>query len=67
MNLLDNSLAGDLEGEGGHADAGDDRTVPDPRALCEVETGADAILFTCSAFGPCIEAIARANSPPSRC
>ena len=57
MNLLDDSLAADL------ARAGrlDDRMTQRFLALADyaVGTGADAILFTCSAFGPCIEAVAR--------
>ena len=61
MNLLDDSLSADL--------ARDGRLTPDmtDRFLAlgrySVSTGADAILFTCSAFGPCIEAVARELSP----
>ena len=61
MNLLDDSLSADLAREGRLNDAMTDRF----RALGRyVEaTGADAILFTCSAFGPCIEAVAREQAP----
>jgi Asp/Glu/hydantoin racemase len=57
MNLLDDSLSADL------AEAGrlDEKMVRRFESLADyaVGTGADAILFTCSAFGPCIEAAAR--------
>ncbi|MBA3476908.1 MAG: arylsulfatase [Lautropia sp.] len=57
MNLLDDSLSADLAGRGGLDEAMYQRF----QVLGDyaVETGADAILFTCSAFGPCIEAVAR--------
>jgi Asp/Glu/hydantoin racemase len=64
MNLLDDSLSADLAASGKGLDA-----VMTERFLrlgdYAVGTGADAILFTCSAFGPCIEAVARrhANIP----
>ena len=57
MNLLDDSLSADLARSGrGLDDAMHARFA----ALADyaVETGAQAILFTCSAFGPCIEAVA---------
>jgi Asp/Glu/hydantoin racemase len=61
MNLLDDSLSADLARDGRLTDAMTDRflTLGDYAAT----TGADAILFTCSAFGPCIEAVARAHAP----
>ncbi|MGY8681310.1 aspartate/glutamate racemase family protein [Bradyrhizobium sp. UFLA05-153] len=61
MNLLDDSLSADLARDGALTDAMTDRFL----ALGDytVATGADAILFTCSAFGPCIEAVARAHAP----
>ena len=63
MNLLDDSLSADVA-----------RTGLDARmhqrfmtlADYAVDCGADAILFTCSAFGPCIEAVAR-DFLESRC
>ena len=60
MNLLDDSLSADLADAGGLDDAMYRRfqTLAD---YC-VDTGADAILFTCSAFGPCIEAVAKRHS-----
>ena len=57
MNLLDDSLSADL------ARAGrlDGRMTQRFMALADyaLGNGAHAILFTCSAFGPCIEAVAR--------
>ena len=60
MNLLDDSLSADLADAGGLDEAMYRRfqTLAD---YC-VDTGADAILFTCSAFGPCIEAVARRHA-----
>ena len=61
MNLLDDSLSADLARDGKLTDTMTGRLL----ALGDyaVATGADAILFTCSAFGPCIEAVARAHAP----
>lgn len=56
MNLLDDSLAADLDARGG-LDAAMFKRF-ETLADYAVTTGADAILFTCSAFGPCIEAVA---------
>lgn len=60
MNLLDDSLSADLARVGRLNDAMTERFL----ALGDyaAATGADAILFTCSAFGPCIEAVARAHA-----
>lgn len=64
MNLLDDSLSADLLASGRGLDAAMHRRFLD-LADYAVGTGAEAILFTCSAFGPCIEAVARkyANLP----
>lgn len=61
MNLLDDSLSADLArqtatGAGGLNEAMHQRF--EKLAEYAEGTGADAILFTCSAFGPCIEAAA---------
>ncbi|MET4117319.1 Asp/Glu/hydantoin racemase [Bradyrhizobium sp. JR1.5] len=61
MNLLDDSLSADLAREGKLNDAMTERFLVLGRYAAA--TGADAILFTCSAFGPCIEAVARAHAP----
>lgn len=58
MNLLDDSLSADLAASGRGLDATMNKRFAD-LADYAVGTGADAILFTCSAFGPCIEAVAR--------
>jgi hypothetical protein len=58
MNLLDDSLSADLAASGRGLDAAMTRRFQD-LADYAVGTGAEAILFTCSAFGPCIEAVAR--------
>ncbi|MGY3619527.1 aspartate/glutamate racemase family protein [Bradyrhizobium sp. USDA 10063] len=61
MNLLDDSLSADLARDGRLTDVMTERFLALGRYV--VSTGADAILFTCSAFGPCIEAVARAHAP----
>jgi hypothetical protein len=61
MNLLDDSLSADLARDGHLTDAMTERFLKLGRYV--TSTGADAILFTCSAFGPCIEAVARAHAP----
>jgi Asp/Glu/hydantoin racemase len=56
MNLLDDSLSADLARRGALDEAITNRFLD----LSDYArgTGADAILFTCSAFGPCIERVA---------
>jgi Asp/Glu/hydantoin racemase len=61
MNLLDDSLSSDLARDGKLNDAMTERFLV--LGHYAAATGADAILFTCSAFGPCIEAVARAHAP----
>jgi Asp/Glu/hydantoin racemase len=58
MNLLDDSLSADLAASPGGLDAAMTARF---LALADyvVGTGARGILFTCSAFGPCIDAVAR--------
>ncbi|WP_421990560.1 aspartate/glutamate racemase family protein [Roseococcus sp.] len=61
MNLMDDSLSADLARQG--------KLTPEMtqrfRTLSDYATGtgSDAILFTCSAFGPCIEAVAAEHAP----
>jgi Asp/Glu/hydantoin racemase len=61
MNLLDDSLSADLARDGRLTDAMTERFLTLGRYAAG--SGANAILFTCSAFGPCIEAVARAHAP----
>jgi Asp/Glu/hydantoin racemase len=61
MNLLDDSLSADLAREGRLTPAMTDRFLA--LARYAAGTGADGILFSCSAFGPCIEACARDLAP----
>ena len=58
MNLLDDSLSADLALSPGSLDAAMTGRF---QALADYasSTGAQALLFTCSAFGPCIDAVAR--------
>ncbi len=58
MNLLDDSLSADLAAQGSLTPAMTERFLT--LARYAHATGADAILFTCSAFGPCIDACAAA-------
>lgn len=61
MNVLDDSLSADLAGNGQGLDA-----FMHERFMrlgdYVIDSGSDAILFTCSAFGPCIEAVARKHA-----
>ncbi len=57
MNLLDDSLSADLARGGAGLDTAMHQRFETLAAYAE-GTGAQAILFTCSAFGPCIEAVA---------
>lgn len=58
QNLLDDSLSADLAANGGTPDeAMHERFTT--LADYVVSNGAEAILFTCSAFGSCIERVAR--------
>src|SRR4051812_34885662 len=61
MNLLDDSLSADLARDGSLTPAMTERFLTLSRYA--VGTGADGILFTCSAFGPCIEAVAAEQAP----
>jgi aspartate/glutamate racemase len=62
MNLLDDSLSADLARNGRGLDA-DMHERFQRLAQYAVDTGARGILFTCSAFGPCIEAVAARHAP----
>jgi hypothetical protein len=61
MNLLDDSLSADLARNGSLTADMTERFLLLGRYAAS--TGADAILFTCSAFGPSIEAVAREQAP----
>ena len=60
-NLLDDSLAADLARAGRLTEAMTQRFLT--LARYAAGTGADGILFSCSAFAPCIEACARDLAP----
>jgi len=60
-NLLDDSLAADLARDGQLTEAMTGRFLA--LARYAAQCGANGILFTCSAFGPCIEACARELRP----
>jgi hypothetical protein len=55
MNLLDDSLSADLARDGHLTEVMTQRFLT--LARYAVDTGAAGILFTCSAFGPCIDAV----------
>lgn len=62
VHLLEDSLSADLARDGAITAAMTERFVT--LARYAHRTGADGILFTCSAFGPCIDAAAKAVSVP---
>lgn len=57
VNILDDSLSADLAGNGGILDEAMHNRF-ETIADYAMKTGADGILFTCSAFGSCIERVA---------
>lgn len=61
MNLLDDSLSADLAATGSLDGRMHERFHQ--LARYAIGCGSQAILFTCSAFGPCIEAVVRAHAP----
>jgi hypothetical protein len=61
QNLLDDRLSADLACDGRLTPAMTERFLT--LARYAADTGADGVLFTCSAFGPCIEACAAALAP----
>ncbi|WP_431285228.1 arylsulfatase [Humitalea sp. 24SJ18S-53] len=61
MSLLDTSLSEDLAAVGHLTPRMTERFLALTRYA--IGTGADGVLFTCSAFGPCIEACAEAFAP----
>jgi aspartate/glutamate racemase len=61
MNLLDDSLSADLARDGALTPRMTERFLA--LARYAAGTGAAGILFTCSAFGPCIEAVAADLAP----
>jgi len=61
MNLLDDSLSKDREKDAALRPVMTERFLTLGRYAAGI--GVDAILFTCSAFGPCIEAVARELAP----
>lgn len=63
MNLLDDSLSADLARDGRLTDAMTRRF--ETLARYARDCGCDGILFTCSAFGPAIEAAGRACGLPT--
>ncbi len=62
QNLLDDSLSADLAANGGALDEAMHQRFT-TLADYAVTHGAQAILFTCSAFGSCIERVARRHAP----
>lgn len=61
MNLLDDSLSADLARDGALTPAMTERFLTLGRYARG--TGAEGVLFSCSAFGPCIEAVAAELAP----
>jgi Asp/Glu/hydantoin racemase len=60
MNLLDDSLSADLAAAGGLDVAMQERFHR--LASYAIDCGCNAILYTCSAFGPCIDAVAQRHT-----